>query len=98
MAIAKKKKLKRLKRIYGQRFCYYCGHVLQVGHTNRDHVIPKAGGGKTLVGNTVLACVDCNTLKGATPIMEWTRIMVLTRVMACATTLTRRTYNERQTA
>lgn len=48
------------------RKCAYCG----VEHTplNLDHIHPKAKGGSNRVSNLTLACVPCNTRKGAQPV------------------------------
>jgi 5-methylcytosine-specific restriction endonuclease McrA len=35
---------------------------------NIDHFDPKARGGSNRISNLVLACVQCNTKKGAQPI------------------------------
>ena len=51
------------------RKCAYCGaeHV----PLNLDHIHPKARGGSNRVSNLALACVPCNTKKGARPLEEF---------------------------
>lgn len=51
--------------------CHYCGCEtieLMEGHPRRrtiDHVIPQKYGGKDELDNLVLACLECNSRKGA---------------------------------
>jgi 5-methylcytosine-specific restriction endonuclease McrA len=52
-----------------QRACAYCG-VTDVP-LNIDHIRPRARGGSNRVSNLVLACVPCNTEKGAKPVAEF---------------------------
>ena len=51
------------------RKCAYCG----AEHTplNIDHIHPKAKGGSNRVSNLTLACVPCNTKKGARDVSEF---------------------------
>ena len=51
------------------RKCAYCGaeHV----PLNIDHIHPKAKGGSNRVSNLTLACVPCNTKKGARDVSEF---------------------------
>jgi len=52
--------------------CYYCGRTVSfdappnvTGLTaSRDHIIPQSHGGSSYYKNLVLACHDCNRLKG----------------------------------
>lgn len=43
--------------------CMYCGHTMNPHHLTRDHVIPKAKGGKDTWTNAVAACKRCNNHK-----------------------------------
>jgi 5-methylcytosine-specific restriction endonuclease McrA len=43
--------------------CAYCGRLLTREVATVDHVVPLCVGGAN-VGNRVVACRDCNTLKG----------------------------------
>lgn len=51
------------------RTCCYCGK--QDVPLNIDHIHPKARGGSNRVSNLALACVPCNTKKGASPIEQF---------------------------
>lgn len=44
--------------------CAYCGDVFLVGSLSRDHIFPKARGGKDTWMNCVTACKVCNQEKG----------------------------------
>lgn len=46
--------------LYGDE-CFYCG-IENAGTV--DHVVPTARGGSNTLGNKVLACADCNNIKG----------------------------------
>jgi len=43
--------------------CRYCGETVSQLHV--DHVYPESKGGKTVVGNLVIACATCNHKKHA---------------------------------
>lgn len=45
--------------------CQYCGIRPGDKELTIDHVVPKAKGGKTTWENCVLACVECNSIKGS---------------------------------
>ena len=47
--------------------CEYCGisQIGQVATFHIDHIVPSAGGGKTVSDNLALACVSCSLRKGA---------------------------------
>lgn len=49
--------------------CTYCG---QPGST-LDHVVPLARGGRHSIENLTVACVSCNSSKGAKLLEEWAR-------------------------
>ena len=44
--------------------CMYCGHSFCSQELTRDHVIPRAQGGKDIWTNVVAACKRCNHSKG----------------------------------
>lgn len=48
------------------RACCYCG--AKDAPLNIEHVIPKAKGGTNRVANLAIACIACNTKKGAMPV------------------------------
>lgn len=51
--------------------CYYCRR--QVGHRNltMDHLIPVGRGGRSIRGNVVPTCKECNSRKKAMLPVEW---------------------------
>jgi 5-methylcytosine-specific restriction endonuclease McrA len=51
------------------RACAYCG-CTDVP-LNIDHIIPRARGGSDRISNLTLACIPCNTEKGARPVEEF---------------------------
>jgi hypothetical protein len=64
------------------RNCVYCGEAgvpLQV-----EHLRPKAHGGSNRASNLVLACADCNQLKGSQPVETFlaNKPQVLARILA----------------
>jgi hypothetical protein len=67
-----------------QRACAYCG-VTDVP-LNIDHIHPRARGGSNRISNLALACILCNTDKGAKSVEEFLadRPAVLARVKAQA--------------
>jgi 5-methylcytosine-specific restriction endonuclease McrA len=42
-----------------------CGRVLTVANCQADHVVPRAAGGCSSVGNLRAVCESCNRLRGA---------------------------------
>jgi 5-methylcytosine-specific restriction endonuclease McrA len=46
------------------RRCAYCADPLHIEQATLDHVLPRCLGGPTTVENVVVACYDCNVLKG----------------------------------
>ena len=46
-----------------RNICAYCGDVFKPSDLTRDHVIPKAQGGKNIWTNVVAACSHCNKKK-----------------------------------
>lgn len=56
--------------------CHYCGiklfgHVETFGPASVDHVLPTSRGGTNALSNLRLACVPCNSSKGARTPQEW---------------------------
>jgi 5-methylcytosine-specific restriction endonuclease McrA len=66
------------------RACAYCGCVDVP--LNIDHIISKARGGSNRISNLTLACIPCNTEKGARPVEEFLakQPKVLARIKAQA--------------
>ncbi len=44
--------------------CQYCGKKCPTSELSLDHVIPRSMGGKSIWGNMVCACTECNVRKG----------------------------------
>lgn len=44
--------------------CAYCGKTLEKRALTKDHIIPRARGGKNTWTNCVTACKSCNNYKG----------------------------------
>src|SRR5271166_6321540 len=69
----RRRKLFKLARKYGWK-CWYCGLSLTPGTAQVDHIIPKAGGGRTYMDNLALSCMFCNRAKWDNPLevfLEW---------------------------
>lgn len=47
-----------------QRTCAYCGCKLRKREATIDHIIPVSKGGTNNPGNYILACSECNSVKG----------------------------------
>jgi 5-methylcytosine-specific restriction endonuclease McrA len=43
--------------------CAYCGEKFRTSNLQREHVIPKAQGGRDIWTNVVAACGNCNKMK-----------------------------------
>jgi 5-methylcytosine-specific restriction endonuclease McrA len=51
--------------------CWYCGVLLAKEESTLDHVIPRSAGGRTRLGNLVLACKSCNMRKGSLSLEQY---------------------------
>lgn len=52
--------------------CFYCGkHVVDGENLTVDHVVPKSKGGGNGQDNLLLACFDCNNMRGSVPIAQF---------------------------
>jgi len=51
--------------IRDQGVCQYCGKKVSLNNMSFDHMIPRSIGGKATWNNIVLACLKCNSKKGA---------------------------------
>ena len=63
------------KRRVSGGICYYCRRL--VGHRalTMDHIVPLGRGGRSLRGNVVPACKDCNNRKRSLLPLEWTEYL-----------------------
>jgi 5-methylcytosine-specific restriction protein A len=59
------------KRKLAKGTCYYCEGTFPPGELTMDHIVPLARGGKSVKGNCVPACKDCNTRKQSLLPVEW---------------------------
>jgi 5-methylcytosine-specific restriction endonuclease McrA len=59
------------KRRRSTGICYYCGRKFNPAELTMDHLIPIVRGGKSVPGNLVPACKECNNKKKYLLPMEW---------------------------
>ena len=59
------------KRRISDGRCHYCARVIGARSLTLDHVVPLIRGGKSVRGNVVPACKDCNTAKKSLLPWEW---------------------------
>ncbi len=59
------------KRKRGAGLCHFCGRKFPPAELTMEHVVPLVRGGKSVKGNIVPACKECNTAKKAFVPVEW---------------------------
>ena len=59
------------KRRRSTGICYYCGRKFKADELTMDHLIPIVRGGRSVAGNVVPACKDCNSKKKFLLPTEW---------------------------
>jgi 5-methylcytosine-specific restriction endonuclease McrA len=59
------------KRRIADGHCYYCRRQVGARRLTLDHVVPLIRGGRSVRGNVVPACKDCNTAKTSLLPWEW---------------------------
>ena len=59
------------KRRIAAGVCHYCGRSVGTKALTMDHVVPLIRGGRSVRGNTVAACKDCNSKKQSLLPWEW---------------------------
>ena len=59
------------KRRVAKGRCHYCGRTTPPSQLTMDHIVPIARGGRSLKGNVVPACKECNSKKKQLLPMEW---------------------------
>ena len=59
------------KRRLAKGLCHYCGRPVSPKELTMDHVVPISRGGKSIKGNVVACCKDCNNAKKQLLPMEW---------------------------
>ena len=63
------------KRRRSTGVCYYCRRKVGPGALTMDHLVPLGRGGRSVRGNVVPACKECNTRKKASLPLEWADYM-----------------------
>lgn len=59
------------KRKRSSGICYYCGGTFKPATLTMDHLVPIVRGGKSVPGNVVPACKECNNKKKYLLPSEW---------------------------
>ena len=59
------------KRRLAEGVCYYCRRQVGCANLTMDHIVPMGRGGKSIRGNVVPACKDCNNRKKSLLPIEW---------------------------
>jgi 5-methylcytosine-specific restriction endonuclease McrA len=63
------------KRRIERGVCHYCGRHVGRRALTMDHVVPLGRGGRSIRGNCVPACRDCNSQKQRLVPVEWTHYL-----------------------
>ena len=59
------------KRRISAGVCHYCRRSVGARQLTMDHIVPLGRGGRSVRGNVVPACKDCNTRKQSLLPVEW---------------------------
>lgn len=59
------------KRRIAAGICYYCRRQVGPRALTMDHIVPLGRGGRSIRGNVVQACKECNTRKQSSLPTEW---------------------------
>jgi 5-methylcytosine-specific restriction protein A len=59
------------KRRIAAGVCHYCGRQVGARALTMDHIVPLIRGGRSVRGNSVPACKDCNSKKQSLLPWEW---------------------------
>jgi 5-methylcytosine-specific restriction endonuclease McrA len=59
------------KRKIATGICYYCRRYVGSHALTMDHLVPVARGGRSIRGNVVACCKDCNVRKRSRLPVEW---------------------------
>ena len=60
------------KRRIADGVCYYCRRGVGIRALSMDHLVPLGRGGRSVRGNVVPACKECNSRKQSMLPVEWT--------------------------
>ncbi len=63
------------KRKLSAGVCYYCRRQVGSRALTMDHLVPLGRGGRSIRGNVVPACKDCNTRKQSLLPVEWSEYL-----------------------
>jgi len=63
------------KRRIAAGVCYYCRRKVGARALTMDHLVPLGRGGRSVRGNVVPSCKDCNSRKKAMLPLEWSDYM-----------------------
>jgi len=63
------------KRRCDKGVCGYCNQPIAPGDLTMDHIVPIARGGKSVKGNVIPCCKECNTRKKELLPMEWEQFL-----------------------
>jgi 5-methylcytosine-specific restriction endonuclease McrA len=67
------------KRRIARGVCHWCGRPTPPGELTMDHIVPLARGGRSVKGNVVPACKQCNNNKKQLLPMEWVQYLASVR-------------------
>jgi len=51
------------RRLLEKGVCHYCGRGVPAAELTMDHIVPLARGGRSVKGNVVACCKECNSRK-----------------------------------
>lgn len=63
------------KRKRSTGICHYCGNKFPPKELTMDHIVPISRGGRSVKGNIVPCCKECNTKKRQLLPLEWNDYM-----------------------
>ena len=63
------------RRRIAEGVCHYCQRQVGPRALTMDHVVPLIRGGRSVRGNTVPACKDCNNKKKSLLPWEWEAVV-----------------------
>ncbi|MEK7747550.1 MAG: HNH endonuclease [Nitrospirota bacterium] len=63
------------KQKCAQGVCFYCQQKFAPLELTMDHVVPLIRGGRSVKGNVVPACKDCNNKKKSLLPMDWEKLL-----------------------
>lgn len=69
------------RKLNETKTCYYCQKPLLAEEKTMDHKIPLSRWGKSVKGNLVVCCKNCNTEKGSKNLLDWNVVSSSSRVI-----------------